>query len=107
MVNEEEWETILMRRESEIHSKKVEKAVLRDAMLRIKNEGYSNVSKADAPLLKVFMGYLSGLKMFHNPSVLDAVCLSVARETVVPRARKIMERRLDSAEQIIKTLQEA
>lgn len=75
-------ERLLMERESRIYEEKISKVCVRDAMHRAKSHGYENVRKADIPIIKIFIGYISQLDLLRYPELINALSLSIARSTV-------------------------
>ncbi|KAI5170540.1 hypothetical protein PAEPH01_1520 [Pancytospora epiphaga] len=100
----EDEEKLLMERESEIYELRISKVHMRAAMHKIKNLGYESIRKADIPIIKIFIGYISQLGLLQHGEILDALSVSIAGSIVRPAIELILKNKLISFEGVLRAL---
>lgn len=103
-MDEEDYEKILMERETSKYEEKIQKARIREAMLARKSEGYSRVNTSNEPLIKTFLGYISELHSSEKNGILDALIDCIKNESECKRINFILANKIKKSDVIIKIL---
>ena len=102
MRDEEEW--ALIRKETEIHDKRIEKITEREELFKEKKEGYNAVTAGLEELITVFVGYVNGLGLDDRGEIWGELAVAVKEERAAFVVIKILELRITNLNEIIAIL---
>ncbi|KAM0680387.1 hypothetical protein GINT2_001446 [Glugoides intestinalis] len=97
-------EKVLLERESAKHEENIKKVQIREALHRIKAEGYSKLEDQNVLLVKVFLGYLLELYPNNNELLIDSLIKAIKCGNEREKIVFILENRIKEEKKIIQLL---